>query len=311
VVPPKKNLNGEIYDRNNPIRKFPDDFELTTAQIELIQNNNPQGRGSSTLRYLAVVKLLADKQKDWESLPETRSINTRVITSNIRLETTGMSKSISPQINADIDKIFNRLKAAGIVDEKTRYKARYQITAAEDADIIRYYSNVAHGLLSYYRCADNLNSIKSIVMNQLRLSLAATLRQKHRLSVLECQIRYGNPISCEDYRKNKVSFLSNMQVYNLRKEFLTNINPNPFKDVDKVYIRISNSILNQGECAVKDCANTDIEIHHIQKLIRRTKEGKGFTIVTTGKAKRISGIIAIQSALKRKQIPLCKEHHRA
>ena len=221
-----------------------------------------------------------------------------------------MSKSISPQINADIIKIFNKLRAVGIVDEKTRYKARYQITSAEDADIVRYYSSIAHGMLSFYRCADNLGNVKSIIANQIRLSLAATLRQKHKMSVLECQLKYGDPITCVDYQEKKVSFLTNMQIYNLKKEFLVNVNPSPFDNISKVYIRLSDSLINQGECAVKGCRNTEIEIHHLRKLIKRTEEGKGFTVITAGKAKRITGLLAIQSALKRKQIPLCREHHR-
>lgn len=221
-----------------------------------------------------------------------------------------MSKSISPQINADIIKILNKLKAAGIVDEKARYKARYQITSAEDGDIVRYYSSIAHGMLSFYRCADNLGNVKSIIANQIRLSLAATLRQKHKMSVLECQLKYGNPITCEDYQKKKVSFLTNMQIYNLKKEFLVSVNPRPFDNINRVYLRLSNSLINQGECAVKGCRNTDIEIHHLKKLIKRTEEGEGFTVITAGKAKRITGLLALQSALKRKQIPLCREHHR-
>ena len=316
-APPKRgfeiprNRTKEIYDKkNNPISRFPDDFELTPTQIDQIRRENQQSRGASTFRYLACVKIIIDKQKDWEGLKETRSINTRTITAKVRLETTGMSKSISPQINADIIKILNKLKAAGIVDENARYKARYQITSAEDADIVRYYSSIAHGMLSFYRCADNLGKVKSIIANQIRLSLAATLRQKHKMSVLECQLKYGNPITCEDYQKKKVSFLTNMQIYNLKKEFLVSVNPRPFDNINRVYLRLSNSLINQGECAVKGCRNTDIEIHHLRKLIKRTEEGEGFTVITAGKAKRITGVLALQSALKRKQIPLCREHHR-
>ena len=165
-------------------------------------------------------------------------------------------------------------------------------------------------MLSFYRCADNLGSIKNIIANQIRLSLAATLRQKHKMSVLECQLKYGNPITCLDYQEKRVSFLTNMQIYNLKKEFLANTNPRPFDNINKVYLRLSNSLINQGKCAIKGCPNTDIEIHHLRKLIKRTEEGKGFTVITAGKAKRITGLLALQSALKRKQIPLCREHHR-
>jgi len=46
--------------------------------------------------------------------------------------------------------------------------------------------------------------------------------------------------------------------------------------------------------------------------LRGIGEGKkGITVVTAGKARRLGGIASIESALRRKQIPLCKEHHQA
>lgn len=138
-----------------------------------------------------------------------------------------------------------------------------------------------------------------------------TLRSKHRLNKSEFTSKYGNNITCLDYQGKPISFIPNMSIFNLRKEFLINVRPNPFQNLDKVKYKVSNSIINQGKCAVKGCTNEDIEIHHIRQLFKRTKEGDGFSVITAGKTKRISGRLAIESGLKRKQLPLCREHHRA
>jgi hypothetical protein len=62
-----------------------------------------------------------------------------------------------------------------------------------------------------------------------------------------------------------------------------------------------------SECAVIGCNATDLEIHHVRALIRKRK---GFTvesILSTGKTTK--GLPMIESALARKQIPLCTKHH--
>ena len=71
-------------------------------------------------------------------------------------------------------------------------------------------------------------------------------------------------------------------------------------------------MVNKGKCAVEGCESNEIEIHHIRQLhVRPSEEGEGLTVIAAGKAKRLKGMAAIESALRRKQIPLCKEHHRA
>lgn len=226
-----------------------------------------------------------------------------------KMATTGISLSLPTQIKANMDKIKSKLKATGIINDKSGYIAKKELLPAQDADIIKYYKSLAHGLLSYYRCADNLGKIKDLIMYQLRFSLAATLRTKHKMGQREFMERYGEPITSTDYQGKKVTFLNNMQVYNVRKEFLKSVNPNPFQNLHKITVRVSNSTINQGVCSVQGCTSTDIQIHHIRQLHKRTKEGKGFTVITSGKTKRISGLLAIESALRRKQIPLCKQHH--
>ena len=134
--------------------------------------------------------------------------------------TTWVSRSLPPRINADMERIKNKLKAAGILNNRGGYGVKANILNAEDADIIRHYASLAQGLLSYYRCVDNLKQIKSLVMYQIRFSLAATLRSKHKMDKTTLLKKFGEVMSCVDYKGHEASFPKNMTVHNLKKEFL-------------------------------------------------------------------------------------------
>lgn len=64
-----------------------------------------------------------------------------------------------------------------------------------------------------------------------------------------------------------------------------------------------------SRCSVKGCTETEIQVHHIRKLHRKTKSDGKITIKTVD-GKRVSGVAALLSAINRKQLPLCGEHHR-
>jgi len=64
-----------------------------------------------------------------------------------------------------------------------------------------------------------------------------------------------------------------------------------------------------NRCAVAGCSESDIEIHHIQRLHRRTTHDGRQTILDM-KGRRITGLAAVMSAVNRKQIPVCRQHHR-
>lgn len=62
-------------------------------------------------------------------------------------------------------------------------------------------------------------------------------------------------------------------------------------------------------CAVKDCSNTNIEIHHIRALNRIRCSNGYLESVVNSKGRRVKGVTALMSAMNRKQLPLCKNHH--
>jgi hypothetical protein len=76
----------------------------------------------------------------------------------------------------------------------------------------------------------------------------------------------------------------------------------------KYSLRLDSSSRLFSKCAVADCSNIDIEIHHVKKLGRRINRNGKITVLTSNN-KRLSGISAILSAVNCKQIPLCSRHH--
>ena len=69
---------------------------------------------------------------------------------------------------------------------------------------------------------------------------------------------------------------------------------------------LSKALLSQ-KCAVIGCTNKDIEVHHIRALKRVIH---GYLVESIkSKNKSLRGSSKIESALNRKQIPLCREHH--
>lgn len=88
-----------------------------------------------------------------------------------------------PVINADITHIYHQLKKSEII-QKSRMKVntKKSLVLFEDYKIIQLFSNVAVSILNYFSCCDNFSKVKSIVYYFIRLSLATTIMQKHKMS---------------------------------------------------------------------------------------------------------------------------------
>jgi hypothetical protein len=75
------------------------------------------------------------------------------------------------------------------------------------------------------------------------------------------------------------------------------------------FINLQKAARSAHNCAIKNCNETEnIEVHHIRKLYRNVD--KNNRVIVKNKSRKISGLRAIESSLKRKQIPLCPKHHR-
>ena len=133
----------------------------------------------------------------------------------------GVFASLPPQINANTSEIYKRLRKASIINSKKKPMAKNSLLATESWLIISYYNSIAHGLLSYFQCADNLNTVKKIVTYHLRYSLLHTLAYKHKCSIRKVLDMYSKEIKAKGRQHEVVSFVNSIVVTNLKKAFLS------------------------------------------------------------------------------------------
>lgn len=236
-------------------------------------------------------------------------LNNNVISVYQTWDEEGVFIRIPLQINADTSEIYKRLEEAFIINSKKKPMCKNSLIAAEAWLIISYYNTLAHGLLSYFRCVDNLNAIKKIITYHLRYSLLHTLARKHKCSIKKVLEMYSKEIKADGRQGKVVSFINSVAVTNLKKNFLSKDLRDPYSNLTKSYISLQREVISANKCAVKNCTEIDnIEVHHVRKLFRNIdRTGK---IIIQGRVKKLSGQLATESALKKKQIPLCFRHHK-
>jgi len=217
--------------------------------------------------------------------------------------------SLPPQITIDLDKLYRKLEENKIINNKKKPIAKTNLLIAEDYSIIKYYNSVAYGLMSYFKCVTNINKLKEILSYHLRYSLIYTLMNKHKLSSVKAVLKiYGKNIQTIQGDR-KTEYIDLIKVSQMKSEFLTELTPNPYENMDKIFLSLQSSKLCGHRCAVIGCENEGNEIHHIKQLYRNI-DNKDI-VITKGKAKNLTSALAYESALKRKQIPLCSYHHKA
>jgi len=90
-------------------------------------------------------------------------VPSRCSIARIQVLNEGVNTAARPIIKIDRDKVFAKLTAAGIINTKKNPACKANIATVSDYNIILYFNSIAHGLLSYYRCADDFYTMKSIV----------------------------------------------------------------------------------------------------------------------------------------------------
>lgn len=226
----------------------------------------------------------------------------------------GQPQGLNPRIYAPVRDLKSKLKTWGMLDKGGKPKASGVIFRYHDISIIEYYKSKALGFLNYYRPAVNFHEVKKLVDYHLRWSLIHTLAGKHTTKVHLIISSYG--------KSPKVMLESNGKLHELAS-FPT---PNEINhrtrgftktkdafhwlaDLDKPIVKLSiPKALFAGKCAVVNCTNSDIEVHHVRAL-RRKKKGFLIESIKSGN-KTLKGYSMVESALSRKQIPLCREHHK-
>jgi retron-type reverse transcriptase len=216
---------------------------------------------------------------------------------------------VNIRVSADLKYTVNKLRLKGFFHAtKDRPRSNPYLANLSDAEIIKHYNSIMLGLLNWFSGADNFYAVKGIIQ-ALRKSCALTLKLKHKYkSLFKVYTIYGFDISTHEAALCSISY-----VLNKKKQF--NIgNKTDMRDHNELW-----QLINKGRsrshglsffscCAVKNCNNTDIEIHHMAKL-QRTIKKNGMSSVVDRKGRRVTGINAIMTSIRRKQLPFCKAHH--
>jgi hypothetical protein len=121
-------------------------------------------------------------------------------------------------INFDRSKlyIYKKFKENGIIQKnKMKVETKKSMLLSKDYQIIVLFSNIAKSILNYFSCCDNFSKVKSIISYFVRLSLAATIMQKHKMSSTRKVFKkYGEDINVEHpYKKNQIiSFITKHKI---------------------------------------------------------------------------------------------------
>lgn len=215
-----------------------------------------------------------------------------------------------------MDELTKKLRSLGVVNKViTKPAGNMSLTGLKDYSIIQWYQLKAKGIWNYYCCADNIWDLKKILNWILRYSLLGTLAAKYKSSIkriikkytLAPKVEYTYEKSGEECTGVLARYMTSEEVNKLRKDFNNNsLEPIELESLLRTRINSLNSLNAMShQCAIKDCLNNAEEIHHIRKLGRRLRGG----FISASGQHRIQGWKGNISALKRKQVPLCKKCH--
>lgn len=180
------------------------------------------------------------------------------------------------------------MQANSIINKRNKPISKNNIIVAEDYCIVSYYRRVALGLLSYFRCCDNLRKVIDFVDFQLRYSLGYTLKNKHKeSSIRQIFKKYGRNLEIVITGNYSTSFIDSIELRKTKKKFLTFVT-DPYIKLNYIYRSFSCTNIFNNECAIVDClVKENIEIHHIKKLYRNINYSGCTTVVSAGKSKKL------------------------
>jgi hypothetical protein len=226
----------------------------------------------------------------------------------------GQPQGLNPRIYAPVRELKEKMKSWGMLSESGSPKASGVIFRYHDISIIEYYKQKALGFLNYYKPAVNFHDVKKLVDYHMRWSLIHTLAGKHKKKVYQIISKYGKaPKIVLEGKDGKdrvlAAFLTHNDVNHRSRGFNKLFDPIIYwETLDKPIVKLSiPKVLFAGKCAIIGCTNTNIEVHHVRAL-QRVKHGYLVESIKS-RNKSLRGSSKVESALNRKQIPLCREHH--
>jgi group II intron reverse transcriptase/maturase len=214
---------------------------------------------------------------------------------------TSIKQRITPRVglHAPITKLLIKLHENGFCRKSK--KGVYGPTAVrrmvnlDHADIVNYYNSVIRGIVNYYSFVDNYTRVGALVKLHLLRSCALTLALKYKLRHKSKAFKkFGSKLACPSTGKRIII----PESFKRTGKFHIGAKP-----VDSVITQKWNRKLtksNLGKACVI-CGVFPAEMHHIRKTEDiRQKQTKG----------KIDFFTMQMIGINRKQVPLCKDHHR-
>lgn len=127
----------------------------------------------------------------------------------------------SIQIQAPLSKILNKLKNLGITQLEGKPRRLSSIIRQTDEKIIKWFSNFAIKLITYYRCCDNFHSIKKYVNYHLRWSCYHTLANKFKTTITKIIKKYDKNLIIIKNKQTLFYFPTIQKIKNMNSQFLT------------------------------------------------------------------------------------------
>jgi group II intron reverse transcriptase/maturase len=209
-------------------RKFtycPETIKLNEKELaKLIKvGQKTENKYSSTDNWIIVINKLLQEQQSLNEGDNVTMMNSKSSEARIQVLEDGVNHSARPVIIMDREKIYTNLMFANIMNRKKNPSCKANIASTSDFNIIAYFNTVAHGMLSYYRCADDFYKTKSIVNWFVRYSAISTIKYKHKLASRKAVIdKYGIDLKFNNHKGKSISLISTKFVMALKKEFLSN-----------------------------------------------------------------------------------------
>jgi Type II intron maturase len=324
-----KNINVtlKVWEENfKELEPFKENFVLTKELLKVIKARNNFLAELKQIEKSVIdktqeaakeeaIKLYQEKQSlkfphrsPFFKLSEREFARAAELLSLRTMDVTG-SRQIS--VRLDIKGFYSELADLGFYSSKRKSPLSVpKLTFLNDYEIISLYNSLIRGYLKWFRCSDNFTSAKNIIWT-LRISCLKTLARKHKKNLKWALTIFTINVEAKSPNGTAFSLPSTHEISQMTTKFLikdTFQRPDAQNLLKKYSLRLHSNSHLFFKCAVADCFNIDIEIHHVKKLGRRIDRNGKITVLISNN-KRLSGISAILSAVNRKQIPLCSRHH--
>jgi hypothetical protein len=253
-----------------------------------------------------------DENSEWIKKENSTSYNKTVYRT-----LSSYTHQVSPKLYIPKKLCIELMRSWGMLDTTLNKPVPNKILFRyHDLSIILHYKNKAMGLLEYYRPARNLCWLKKQINYHMRYSLLFTLAKKHKTSTSRIiQIVGKNTSIYIDHGNNKLkqvaSFLTSAFINNQKagfsKAWKTILNLEKLKESS---IKTSVPKALYHECQIKGCTKNSVKIFHLRAFYKKISPN---TIIASMKihTKKIHGAKIVEYALRKKQIPLCRNHHLA